>query len=42
MTHILLRNRDVPDIWKLDVYVKNGGYDGFKKAVNDMTPQEVT
>ena len=42
MTHILLRNRDVPDIWKLDVYVKNGGYDGFKKAVTEMTPQEVT
>lgn len=41
MTYILLRNRDIPDIWQYDVYVKYGGYEGLKKAVEMMTPQEV-
>ncbi|MEZ4668853.1 MAG: NADH-quinone oxidoreductase subunit NuoF [Anaerolineae bacterium] len=38
--HILLRAREVPDIHKLDVYVKNGGYEGLKKALS-MKPAEV-
>ncbi len=38
--HILLRARDIPDIHKFDVYVKNGGYEGFKKALS-MKPAEV-
>lgn len=38
--HILLRGREIPDIWKFDTYVKNGGYDGLKKAVS-MKPSEV-
>jgi len=38
--HILLRGRDVPDIWKFDVYTQNGGYEGLKKAVA-MKPSEV-
>lgn len=42
MTHILLRHRDVPDINKLSVYKKNGGFDAFKKAVTKMKPNEVT
>ena len=42
MTHILLRHRDIPDINKLDVYKKNGGFDAFKKAVTKMKPAEVT
>ncbi len=42
MTHILLRHRDIPDINKLDVYKKNGGFDAFKKAVTKMKPTEVT
>jgi NADH-quinone oxidoreductase subunit F len=42
MTHILLRHRDIPDIHKLDVYNKNGGFDAFKKAVTKMQPTEVT
>ncbi|GJQ34563.1 MAG: NADH-quinone oxidoreductase subunit F [Anaerolineaceae bacterium] len=42
MTHILLRHRDVPDINKLSVYKKNGGFDAFKKAVTRMKPNEVT
>ncbi|GIL11708.1 MAG: NADH oxidoreductase (quinone) subunit F [Chloroflexi bacterium] len=40
MTHILLRGRDIPDIWKFDVYVKNGGYEAFKKALG-MEPKAV-
>jgi len=42
MEHILLRHRDIPDINKLDVYKKNGGFDAFKKAVTKMKPTEVT
>jgi NADH-quinone oxidoreductase subunit F len=42
MTHVLLRHRDIPDINKLDVYKKNGGFDAFKKAVTKMQPTEVT
>src|SRR3954451_21270861 len=40
MAHILLRELDIPDIAKLDVYTKNGGYEGLKKALS-MTPEEV-
>jgi NADH-quinone oxidoreductase subunit F len=39
--HILLRHRDIPDIGKLDVYIKNGGFEAFKKVVTTMTPQQV-
>ncbi|MEW6093431.1 MAG: NADH-quinone oxidoreductase subunit NuoF [Chloroflexota bacterium] len=42
MAHLLLRHRDIPDIGKLDVYRKNGGFEAFKKAVTAMKPQEVT
>ncbi len=42
MAHLLLRHRDVPDIGKIDVYKKNGGFEAFKKAVTRMKPQEVT
>ncbi len=42
MAHVLLRHRDVPDINKLEVYKKNGGFDAFKKAVTKMQPAEVT
>ncbi|MBZ0281995.1 MAG: NADH-quinone oxidoreductase subunit F, partial [Anaerolineae bacterium] len=38
--HILLRGRDIPDIWKFDVYTQNGGYEGLKKALA-MKPSEV-
>jgi NADH-quinone oxidoreductase subunit F len=41
MTNILLRNREIPDIWQFDTYVANGGYDGLKKAVQEYTPDEV-
>jgi NADH-quinone oxidoreductase subunit F len=42
MEHILLRHRDIPDINKLNVYKKNGGFAAFKKAVTKMKPTEVT
>jgi NADH-quinone oxidoreductase subunit F len=42
MSYLLLRHRDIPDIGKLDVYKKNGGFEAFKKAVTKMKPQEVT
>jgi NADH-quinone oxidoreductase subunit F len=41
MTHILLRNRDVPDIWQFDTYVEQGGYEGLKKAVQESSPDDV-
>ncbi len=40
MQHILLRNREIPDIGKFDVYVQNGGYEGLRKSV-EMTPDAV-
>ena len=42
MTHILLRHREIPDIHKMNVYKKNGGFAAFKKAVTKMKPNEVT
>src|ERR1700690_2914206 len=42
MSHILLRHREIPDISKLNVYKKNGGFDAFKKAVTKIKPNEVT
>ncbi len=41
MAHLLLRHRDIPEIGKLDVYCKNGGFAAFEKAVTTLTPQEV-
>ncbi len=38
--YILLRGREIPDIWKLDVYLKHGGYEALKKALT-MKPSEV-
>jgi NADH-quinone oxidoreductase subunit F len=40
MTHILFREKDVPNIHQMDVYTANGGYDGLKKALG-MKPAEV-
>ena len=40
MAHILLRHREIPDLHKLNVYLDNGGYEGFKKALS-MDPAEV-
>jgi len=32
--NIILREKDVPNIHEYDVYVKNQGYEGFKKALS--------
>ncbi len=40
--HLLLRHRDIPDIHELDVYRKHGGFEAFRKAVTQMSPDEVT
>ncbi|HCC78660.1 MAG: NADH-quinone oxidoreductase subunit F [Chloroflexi bacterium GWB2_49_20] len=42
MAHILLRHRDIPDINKLEVYRKNGGFEAFKQVVTSMKPEAVT
>jgi NADH-quinone oxidoreductase subunit F len=42
MTYIVLRHRDIPDLNKLDVYQKNGGFAAFQNAVTKMKPSEVT
>jgi NADH-quinone oxidoreductase subunit F len=39
--HILLRHRDIPDIGKFDAYVKQGGFETYKKAVTSMEPTEI-
>lgn len=41
MTHILFRHRDIPSLDQLDVYVKNGGFEAFKKVVTTMQPGQV-
>jgi NADH-quinone oxidoreductase subunit F len=40
MSHILLRDLDIPNIGDFDVYVANGGYEGLRKALS-LTPDEV-
>ena len=42
MAYILLRHRDIPDINKVDVYKKHGGFKAFEQAVKKMKPTEVT
>ncbi len=39
--HILLRHRDIPDIGKFDVYVKQGGFETFRQAVTSMEPTKI-
>ncbi len=38
--NIIYREKDVPNIHEYDVYVKNGGYEGLKKALS-MDPKAV-
>ena len=42
MAHILLRHREIPDLHKVDVYQKNGGFEAFKKVVTTLQTNEVT
>ncbi|MFQ6132629.1 MAG: NADH-quinone oxidoreductase subunit NuoF [Armatimonadota bacterium] len=39
--HVLLRNRDIPNIAELDVYREHDGYEAWARAAREMTPQEV-
>lgn len=39
--HILLRHRDIPDIGEFDVYVKQGGFETYKKAITSLAPEEI-
>ncbi|MBP6468959.1 MAG: NADH-quinone oxidoreductase subunit NuoF [Chloroflexi bacterium] len=41
MANLLLRHRDIPDLHKIDVYRKHGGYEALHKAITEMTPQGV-
>ncbi|MCB9136285.1 MAG: NADH-quinone oxidoreductase subunit NuoF [Anaerolineales bacterium] len=41
MTYVLFRHRDIPEIDQLDVYIKHGGFEAFKKVVTTMKPEEV-
>ena len=38
---ILLRDQDIPDIGRLDVYGKHGGYMALRRALTAMKPEEV-
>ncbi|MCB0217002.1 MAG: NADH-quinone oxidoreductase subunit NuoF [Caldilineae bacterium] len=39
--HVVLRNREIPGLARLDVYVAHGGYAQLKRAVTEMQPAEV-
>ncbi|MGE5138817.1 MAG: NADH-quinone oxidoreductase subunit NuoF [Rudaea sp.] len=41
MERLILRDLDIPDLDRLDVYQKNGGYAAFRKALG-MAPEQVT
>jgi NADH-quinone oxidoreductase subunit F len=41
MSYIVLRHRDIPDLDKLDIYKKNGGFTAFQNAIKKMKPTEV-
>ncbi len=41
MEHLILRDLDIPDIADLAVYEKHGGYGAFRKALKEMTPDQV-
>jgi NADH-quinone oxidoreductase subunit F len=40
--YLLLRNREIPTINRLEVYRQHGGFQGFYKAVTSMQPAQVT
>lgn len=40
MTKIILK--DIPDLHKLDVYEANDGYQSIRKAIKEMSPDDVT
>lgn len=40
--HVLLRHRDVENIHEIDVYMANEGYGALKRAIERMSPGDVT
>jgi NADH-quinone oxidoreductase subunit F len=38
---VVLRNRDIPNLRRLDVYTAHGGYEQLRRAVTTMQPSEV-
>jgi NADH-quinone oxidoreductase subunit F len=42
MEKILLRNVDIPDAHKLAIYEAQGGYRALRKALKEMSPEQVT
>jgi NADH-quinone oxidoreductase subunit F len=40
--HVLFRHRDIENIHDINIYVTHGGYEGLKKALGGMQPDEVT
>ncbi len=42
MEKIILCNQDVPDINDIAVYERHGGFSALKKALTEMTPEQVT
>jgi NADH-quinone oxidoreductase subunit F len=40
--HFLLRNRDVPGIADIEVYVQHGGYRALSRALKELQPDQVT
>ncbi|NTW08619.1 MAG: NADH-quinone oxidoreductase subunit F, partial [Anaerolineaceae bacterium] len=39
--HILLRNRDIASLNRIEIYKKYGGFAAVEKAVTKLTPAEV-
>jgi NADH-quinone oxidoreductase subunit F len=39
--HLLLRCRDVPDLRRLEVYLRHGGYEAVRKALTGHTPEQL-
>ena len=42
MEHLILRDLDIQNIADIAVYENNGGYSAIRKAVKEMTPDQVT
>ena len=38
---VLLRHRQIPDLHRLDVYRRHGGFAAFQRAVTELTPAQV-
>jgi len=39
--YLLLRHRSIPNLDQLEVYLENGGFDAFRKALISLQPQDV-